>query len=52
MFKDDDDLKTLSKTILDIKNNNRGVSKGYGGHNKPTPSNAPSTGLLLLPSCE
>jgi hypothetical protein len=44
----DDDSKTLSKTILDIKNNNGGASKGYEGHNEPTPTNAPSIGLLLL----
>jgi hypothetical protein len=27
----DDDSKTLNKTILDIKKNNGGASKGYEG---------------------
>jgi len=47
----DDDSKTLSKTILAIKKNNGGASKWYGGHNEPTPTNAPSIGLMLLLNC-
>ncbi len=50
MFMDDDDSKTLSKSILDIKTNNGGTNKRYGGHNEQTPSNAPSTRVLLLRS--
>jgi hypothetical protein len=38
MFMDDDDLKTLNKTILDVKTNNGGTNKGYGGHNEKHPA--------------